>query len=803
MFMFWNKICFFILTLFVVSSRTVVYAQKERPNSASTAEFKTSRPRLFDWQTLLRSLPPGGLPTLFYETVIRNRTVAARTGSPPAAKSEVDTPITIPVDLLSRRQSDPSVVTDVTQVEKVAKTKPFEKTLVSSQMPEVPLPKKGQPAVPVMVPPTVIKPALVPEKIEAKPSRIRIFLTKQILAWFKKTPPPDEKLIPEVEKRDERYPLVITATRLDEPLNRVGRSVTVIAADEMDSQGSYTLTEALRNVPGVRVLTQGQVGDLSSVRIRGTRSFDTIFLIDGMPFRDAADPQGSANAFVGDLFTDNFEQIEVMRGTGSTLYGSEAIGGVVHLRMKRGREGRPRATITYEGGSYHTHRQTYQLSGGVKGLDYFMSYSHVGTSGIRSADGYGGHVFGGNWGFKWEDHLELRFMLNANGSEIDVNDEPGFANANNNEILQDSSDLNRVRRARFVHYNSFLRHRLTDHFEHTFRFGFADTDRRFMDGPDENDIGFSDNQYDSNISNVEYQMDILINDHLSAITGLEHEREQLVQIISDKRDEPALYRFGWFLENRLSFFEDTLNFSAGGRLSHHKQSRTHQSGELSGSYLLRPTDTQIKGHFGTGFREPSLYELLGEYGNPNLKPEKSIGWDIGVIQKLFAGTVTMGAAFFKTEYSKRIIYTNRVYDRVDGGASQGLEFECIWQPIKDLKLGGSLTKTFAKADGQSIPETPRTAFGLNASWKFLNRFQYSVDLTYQGDQQALFFGNVSPYVRLMDQDSYTKVDIKLGFDINDHMTVWLRADNVFDAEFTERGYRNPGAQFFGGISMEI
>ena len=139
----------------------------------------------------------------------------------------------------------------------------------------------------------------------------------------------------------------------------------------------------------------------------------------------------------------------------------------------------------------------------------------------------------------------------------------------------------------------------------------------------------------------------------------------------------------------------------------------------------------------------------------------------------------------------------------EGGYSQGAEFELKWKPLKNLQLAPSYTRTFSEADGRSATGLPRNLFGFNLNWKFLNRFHYHLDFTYNGGEQIALFSVPSFTTKFVDQKAYTKVDMKFSFDLNDYLTLWVRGDNVFDANIREDGFSNPGAQAFGGVSMEV
>jgi outer membrane receptor for ferrienterochelin and colicin len=139
----------------------------------------------------------------------------------------------------------------------------------------------------------------------------------------------------------------------------------------------------------------------------------------------------------------------------------------------------------------------------------------------------------------------------------------------------------------------------------------------------------------------------------------------------------------------------------------------------------------------------------------------------------------------------------------EGGYTQGAEFELKWEPIKNLLLASSYTRTFAEADARSSTSLPRNLFGFNLDWRFWNRFHYHLDFTYNGSEQIALFSVPSFTTKFVDQKSYNKVDMKLSFDLNDYLTLWARGENVFDANIREDGFGNPGAQAFGGVSMEV
>jgi len=669
----------------------------------------------------------------------------------------------------------------------------------------------------VPLPPEVVKPPLekmvVPEPIAVpvpKPKEEEVPPLEEVVEEKPIVTPEPALTDLEIERRDEFYPILVTPTRLEERRDRLGRSVALVRRKDMDAQGSFTLSEALRNIPGVRVRTLGTLGDQTTLQIRGNRSYDTALLINGMPLRDASGTQGSAVNLFSEISTDHFEEIEVLRGAGSTLYGSEAIGGVVHLRMKEGKAGPPRSTVILdigEDGSYH---QTYQASGMENQLDYFLGYTRVGTDGVLTSDTYESGGFSANVGFKPGDNLEFRFIMNTVISELDINDGAGL---NNGILVENKTDPNHLRQQHFLHFNSMIRHQPWENFQHTVRWGVLETDRRFINGADAVDSRFSDSQFDGDISNLEYQADLYVNDHLSIVAGAESENEEFRQLVSNVEDVVSVERLGAYVEGRLSFLDNTLNLALGGRTNEHERYGSHETSEVSVSYLFRPTQTRFKGHWGTGFRDPSLFELFGrthsssgstfEFGNLELEPEESRSWDAGVEQELFDGSVLVIANIFRTEFDKRIVFGQGSYENVEGDFSRGGELESIWIPNENLRISTAYTRTIAESNGQVAPSLPHNLFGMNVDWEFLEKFKYHFDLTYRGVETVQLFATPSFTSEFVRQNSYVKADTKLGFAVTENAEAWFVVENIFNEKIVEEGFRNPGRMVRGGVTIKI
>src|SRR5205823_10699091 len=190
-------------------------------------------------------------------------------------------------------------------------------------------------------------------------------------------------LAPPVAAQQEESlpPVVVTATRTETPQQDVTTSISVITTKDIEAQHAETVLEALRNVPGVDVVQSGSRGTTTSVFIRGSESDHVLVLIDGVEVNST-----TVGAFdFAHLTTENVERIEILRGAGGTLYGSQAIGGVINIITKRG-QGPLEAGLSLEGGNGSTHRQALTLRGSAGRLGYSFSGARTESQGFHSVN---------------------------------------------------------------------------------------------------------------------------------------------------------------------------------------------------------------------------------------------------------------------------------------------------------------------------------------------------------------------------------------------------------------------------------
>src|ERR1700730_10950545 len=192
--------------------------------------------------------------------------------------------------------------------------------------------------------------------------------------------------------------VVVSATRFDIPRDQSPASISVVDSQDLDQKQIERVSDALREVPGLNVVQTGTPGQLTSVFMRGLPSEDMQVLLDGIPIN-----QGLAGLFnFSDLTIDDLGRVEIVRGPQSTLYGTRALAGGIQLFTKQG-AGPPGVTVSTEGGSYGTFRESLQSDGKIDIFDYSIGASRLDTDNARPNNQYRNSAVTADIGFSSSD----------------------------------------------------------------------------------------------------------------------------------------------------------------------------------------------------------------------------------------------------------------------------------------------------------------------------------------------------------------------------------------------------------------
>ena len=446
-------------------------------------------------------------------------------------------------------------------------------------------------------------------------------------------------------------PMVVTATRTEVPLNQLTTSLTVITSEELRERQAELVSEVLRDVAGVNVVQTGSMGTATSVFIRGSASNQVLVMIDGVEINST-----TTGAYdFANLTTDNIERIEVLRGAGGTLYGSQAIGGVINIITKRG-QGPLDVGVSLQGGNGWTNRQVATLRGGVGDIGYSLSVGHLASDGFRSVnDDY--------HNLSTSARLDYQVTENANLTAIFhfINTRVGLFNSNN---FASTADPNaRQATTQYVGKLEWAQKIMANWDYRIFGSIYKEHDK-FSDDIDSCvSFGFPCDSltrdiFRPQISTGEFQTNYRLEDWSTTTFGVQYNRRSAST--TDGIDK-AVNNVGYYLQNQFQFLDRSLIVIPGIRLDDNQQFGTAWTPAFSAAYLFKEIGTKLKGGYAKGFRAPTLNELFSPagfgcpaFGNPNLGPEKSWEINFGVDQNFLAERIKMGANYFHREVKNLI-----------------------------------------------------------------------------------------------------------------------------------------------------
>ena len=612
----------------------------------------------------------------------------------------------------------------------------------------------------------------------------------------------DESISADGDQLPEAEPVVVSATRFDIPLDQLPASASVISSEDLEQKQIERVADALRAVPGLSVVQTGTPGQLTSVFTRGLNSAHTQVLLDGIPIN-----QGLAGQFdFANLTTDNIDRIEVVRGPQSTIYGPRALAGVIQIFTKQG-NGTPGVTLTEEGGTYDTFRETLASDGKIDVFNYSIGVSRLDTDNARPNNQYRNTAEIADLGLSLTDNLRVGALITYSLSDT----------GNPNTIFNPKPFDNFLTEKWLI--GPHVDWKATDWWEHKIIFDY-DHERQVNDPnfdgflPGTTFIGPTRALFRR--TQLDYQNDLRPTSWLTLTSGFffshveaGQERPFVSQafgpqptFISDRTTETAGY-----LEATLTPIHNLI-FVAGGRIDHFNQFGDVWTYRVASSYKIDKTDTTLHASVATGFSPPSSQDKI--FGNnPNLDPERDFGWDAGVEQRLWDRRVAVGATYFHNDLSN-VIGFNGLFQTLNLGAAetQGVETELRATPVKDLILTASYTyleaeKTdnanIAQPQGSRLPRRPRNEVYVSGSYLWWGKLRTTVEAKFVNAREELNFGGPN-----FDIEDYSFVNIAAEYEINPHMSIFGRVDNLTGEHYAEVfGFPNLGTAAYAGMKLRF
>ena len=618
---------------------------------------------------------------------------------------------------------------------------------------------------------------------------------------------------PTVATRDaEGNEIVVTASRSGDgvALRDVPASITLLDNAVLEQRQTRIVSDVLRDVPGVAVNRTGAIGGLTQVRIRGSEGNHVLVLIDGIK---ASDPYYGEYDF-GTLIADEGAKIEVLRGQQSALYGSDAIGGVIQYITLTGRE-LPGLSVRAEGGSFGTATGSARFAGFTDTIDYTVSASGYRTDGTASAPGgsrdVGSTSIGASAKVSWtpSETFKLTGVGRYSYTDADTNNSgrvagnPYFVTVDSPGYGFRNEAFYGLARAELLLADGRWSNALTGQFADTTRKGHAPFGR---------DYGDEGTRYKGSFeSSFRFDTGRLV----SRLTGaVDYEREEF------RNTTPGGFAFdgrrateNWgFVGQYEGTLADALTIGASVRRDENDRFDDVTTYRLQAGYRL-PFGLRARGAYGTGVKNPGYYELFGYsdgryIGNPNLRPEKSKGWEAGLDQEIAGGKGMIGATYFESRLEDEIYTTYPApafiatpANRTTLSRQRGVEVSATARPIPQLRFDLAYTYLHARENGRVEVRRPKHVASANATvFSTDQRFSGTLTVRYNGRQDDVAY-TVPSYrsVRLSLQE-YVLVNLNAEYRLSDQLSLFGRVENLFAEEYQEVfGYVTPGRGAYGGV----
>jgi vitamin B12 transporter len=615
-----------------------------------------------------------------------------------------------------------------------------------------------------------------------------------------------------------RHEVVVTATRLETPAREVASAVTVLTKEDLDRAQRTTVFEALEDSAGLSLLRNGGPGEASAVFIRGTNSEHALIMLDGVPLNDPINPSRSFD--LAHLTLDGVERIEVLRGPQSPLYGSDALGGAINILTARGR-GRPRLGLRLAGGTYHTLEGGLDLQGSSGVFHYAFALSRSSTNGISAAsssypgntenDAYRNTTLSGRFGAGFNGGAEIDLVIRGVSSRADIDNFGGQFGDDPNNVQDYSSYLVRVQGRVLL---------AGGRWEQKIGFSAVRSERK-NENPADPDHPFDTERgrFQSSLVRVDWQNNLFVHSTQTLTFGADLERETgESEYFSESLWGPSESLFPRRRADRAGvYFQDQIKIggrffgTAGLRYDRHGRAGEALTFRLAPAYLIERTGTKLKATIGTGFKAPSLFQLYapatawGPIGNPNLEPERSLGWDAGFEQPLWTGAVSFGLSYFRNELKNLIDFDYALgYVNVGRSRMEGIEATAEARPDESFVVRLSYTRLDARdlTHDLPLPRRPKDRLTACVQWAFAGRWDAGLSAIYTGPRRDRDY--TSWPAGEVTLKGFLLLGANVSFDLKTGFQVFARLDNILDARYeTVFGYGSPGFTATAGLRLVI
>ncbi|MBX9893965.1 MAG: TonB-dependent vitamin B12 receptor [Nitrosomonas sp.] len=587
----------------------------------------------------------------------------------------------------------------------------------------------------------------------------------------------------------QEKPVIVTATRTAQTADTALASVTVISRKDIEQQQARSVQDLLRGVAGISISNNGGMGKSSFVFMRGTESDHVLVLVDNIKVGSAT----SGTTAFENIPIDQIERVEIVRGPRSSLYGSEAIGGVIHIITRKGTGSGFRQHLNFGGGSFGTFEGATGMSyNGTQGW-LNLTASGIGTQGFNACngtssagcfvdssdpalfdrDGYRNVAGSMRGGYRFQNGLEIEtnFMQSAGKTHYDGS----FVNKT---VLMQQVVGGTIRYAPTTFWNFNL---------------IAGSSREDSD----NLLGTAfQSRFNTTRDNVSVLNTFTVAKDQQLTLGMDYQRDH----IKSNYAFEVMSRTNWgvFAQHQANIAAHNLQFSV--RHDDNQQFGSRVTGNAGWSYPLSDKFLLIA-NFGSAFKAPTFNELyFPGFSNPNLKPEDSLSYEFGTRGHASWGNWSISA--YETRIDNLITYDARIFapNNIDQARIRGIEGILstqimAWQINTNLTLMEPVDRGSGSDRGNILPRRAEQSFRLDLNREF-GRYTVGSMLLVEGQR----YDDLANTQKL---NAYAKLDLRAEYLFAPKWRLQGRIDNVSDEHYeTAAFYNQAGRSFFAMVRYQ-
>ena len=596
----------------------------------------------------------------------------------------------------------------------------------------------------------------------------------------------------------------ITASRTPIEVQHSSTTISIITAEQIAESKAVYVSELLQSVAGLNVSRTGGSGNITQLRMRGGEANHVLVLIDGIE----ANRLSSGSEFRFDkISTEQIERIEVLRGAQSSLWGSDALSGVINIITKRAKKGQE-VTLSSSLGQRDYWRKGLSLGYGGDQFDIQLGADLVRTDGVNSIrlgnekDGFNQKVLNLKSHYNFNNGAELGLVFhykNSDGESDPSNSSDGYAEDDEKEYLS------RV----FYKWDSWQ-----SRWQQQLAYSVVDQKNK-------NKQASARSTYDGKKHKWMYQSTFKLpvsNDRInrqSLTFAAERERDNYEQVTSSSSHKQRIVNYGYVAEYQLGFMDD-FNFSASGRADDNDEFKNTKTYRLGLSYIYPDWGTKLHIAHATGVKNPTFTELFGWspasfIGNPDLKAEHSKDWEMGVSQGFFDEKMNLTVTLFQQRLKDEIA-SNKSYNgsiNSDGESKRdGLELDLQGNLSGNIRYGFSYTYLVATegvsgGDDKTEVRRPKHQWSGLLNYAF---FEDKANLQLSADhigkhRDVDWSGGSGSRVEL---DDYLLINMTINYAVASDLKLWGRVSNLFDEDYAEvSGYNDEGTTIYAGFEITL